>query len=144
MVVLKEMPVKHNFISGLLGERGNINSISKILKRARSYFNKSLRTLPAYDPKKQGSLVEFVVPGGLIEIERYWLQEPYTFASILEDRSTKYYKLIEPGLTKYEKKLLEIIYEDFQDILVLNFTTSRFEKDTLLVDKTLYLLERYG
>ncbi len=143
MVVLKEMPVKHNFISGLLGERGDINSISKILKRARSYFNKSLRTLPAYDPKKQGSLVEFVVPGGLIEIERYWLQEPYTFASILEDRSTKYYKLIEPGLTKYEKKLLEIIYEDFQDILVLNFTTSRFEKDTLLVDKTLYLLERY-
>ena len=109
MVRLKELQVKHNFIPGLLGERGDINSISKIIKRARSCFNKSLRTLPAYDQEKQGSLVKFVVPDGLIEIERYWLQEPYTFASILEDRRTKYYKLIEPALTKYEKKLLERI-----------------------------------
>ncbi len=143
MVELKELPVRHDFVWGLFGEKGDINSISKILKRVRHHFNKSLRTLPAYDQEKQGSIVEFVVPDGLIEIERYWLQEPYAFASILEDRRTKYYKLIEPALTKYEKKILERIYDDFQDILVLNFTTSKFEKDALLVDKILYLLERY-
>jgi len=140
---VKELPVKHNFISELLGKMGDNNSVSEIVKKVRSYYDKPLRALPAYDQEKQGPLVEFVVPDGLKEIERYWLQEPYTFTSILEDRRTKYYRLVEPALTKYEKELLERIYEDFQDILVLNSTTSRFEKDALLADKTLFLLERY-
>ena len=133
---VKEMPVKNNFISGLLGKKGDNNSISEIVKKARSYFDKPLRTLPAYDQEKEGPLVEFIVPDGLKEIERYWLQEPYTFASILEDSRTRYYRLVEPSLTKFEKELLERIYEDFQDILVLNSTTSKFEKDALLVDKS--------
>ena len=140
---VKEISEKKNFISGLLGKTGDNNSISEIVKRAKSYFDKPLRSLPAYDQEKDGPLVEFIVPEGLKEIERYWLQEPYTFVSILEDRRTRYYKLIEPALTKFEKELLERIYEDFQDILVLNPTTSKFEKDALLVDKTLFLLERY-
>jgi archaeal flagellar protein FlaI len=79
---VKEMPVKRNFISGLLGKEGNNNFIPEIAKKVKSYFNKPLRTLPVYDPEKQGHLVEFVAPHGLKEIERYWLQEPYTFASI--------------------------------------------------------------
>lgn len=140
---IKEIPVKHNVISRLLGKEGDNNFIPEIVKKVKNYFNEPLRTLPVYDQEKQGSLVEFIVPDGLKEIERYWLQEPYTFASILEDRKTRHYKLVEPALTKYEKELLERIYEDFQDILVLNSTTSRFEKDALLVDRTLFLLERY-
>jgi archaeal flagellar protein FlaI len=140
---VKEIPVKSNFISELLGKERNNNFIPEIAKKIKSYFNEPLRTLPVYDQEKLGPLVEFVVPDGLKEIERYWLQEPYTFASILEDKKTKYYKLIEPALTKYEKELLERIYEDLQDILVLKSTTSRLEKDALLIDKTLYLLERY-
>lgn len=140
---VKEIPVKDNFISELLGKERNNNFIPEIAKKIKNYFNKPLRTLPVYDQEKQGPLVEFVVPRGLKEIERYWLQEPYAFVSILEDKKTKYYKLIEPALTKYEKELLVRIYEDLQDILVLKPTTSRFEKNALLVDRTLFLLERY-
>jgi len=140
---VKEPPMRKNFISELLGKNEGDNSIPEILKRAKSYFDKPLRTLPAYDQEKDGLLVEFIVPEGLKELERYWLQEPYTFASILEDQRTRYYKLIEPALTKYEKELLGRIYEDFQDILVLNSTSSKLEKGSLLVDKTLFLLERY-
>ena len=99
--------------------------------------------MPAYDQEKDGPLINFEVPEGLKEIERYWLQEPYALVSILEDRRTRYYRLIEPSLTKFEKELLERLYEDFQDILILNPTTSKIEKDALLVDKTLLLLERY-
>ena len=140
---LKEMPVKIKFFSGLLGKKGDNNSISEIVKKARSYFDKPLRTLPVYDKEKDGLLVEFVVPEGLKEIERYWLQEPYNFVSILEDSRTRYYRLVEPSLTKFEKELLERIYEDFQDILILGSTTSIFEKDAFLVDKALFLLESY-
>ena len=140
---VKEMPAKNKFFSGLLGKKGDNNSISEIVKKAKSYFDKPLRTLPAYDQEKEGPLVEFIVPEGLKEIERYWLQEPYTFVSILEDSRTRYYRLVEPSLTKFEKELLERIYEDFQDILILGSTTSIFEKDAFLVDKALFLLESY-
>ncbi len=140
---VKEILAKNKFFSGLLGKKGDNNSISEILKKARDYFDKPLRTLPAYNQEKEGPLVEFIVPDGLKEIERYWLQEPYTFVSILEDRRTRHYRLVEPSLTKFEKELLERIYEDFQDILILGSTTSKFEKDAFLVDKALFLLESY-
>ncbi len=140
---VKGMLTKNKFISGLLGKKGDHNSIAEAIKKARNYFDKPLRTLPAYDPEKEGPLVQFVVPDGLKEIERYWLQEPYTFVSILEDRRTTYYRLIEPSLTKFEKELLERIYEDFQDILILGSTHSKSEKDEFLVDRALFLLERY-
>jgi flagellar protein FlaI len=140
---VKEMLSKNKFISGLLGKKGDYNSIAEVVKKARSYFDKPLRTLPAYDPEKEGPLVDFIVPDGLKELERYWLQEPYTFVSILEDRRSTYYRLIEPSLTKFEKELLERIYEDFQDILILRSTNPRLEKDAFLVDRALFLLERY-
>jgi flagellar protein FlaI len=137
------MLAKNKFISGLLGKKGDHNSIAETIKKARNYFDRPLRALPSYDPEKEGPLVQFVVPDGLKEIERYWLQEPYTFVSILEDRRTTYYRLIEPSLTKFEKELLERIYEDFQDILILGSTHSNSEKDEFLVDRALFLLERY-
>lgn len=140
---VKETLAKKNSILELLGKKGDNNSISEIVKKARNYFDKPLRTLPAYDQEKDVPLVDFIVPEGLQEIERYWLQEPYTFAAVLEDKRTKYYKLVEPALTKYEKELLERVYEDLQDILVLNSTTSKQEKNTLLIDKALFLLDRY-
>jgi archaeal flagellar protein FlaI len=93
--------------------------------------------------QKKRDLLQFIVPDELKEVERYWLQEPYTFVSILEDRRTTYYRLIEPSLTKFEKELLERIYEDFQDILILGSTHSKSEKDEFLVDRALFLLERY-
>lgn len=140
---VKEKLAKNKFISGLLEKKSNSNSIAEVVKKARSYFDKPLRTLPAYDPEKEGPLVDFIVPDGLKELERYWLQEPYTFVSILEDRRSTYYRLIEPSLTKYEKELLARIYEDFQDILILGSTHSKSEKDAFLVDRALFLLERY-
>ncbi len=140
---VKETLAKNKFISGLLRKKGDYNSIAEVVKKARSYFDTPLRTLPAYDPETEGALVTFIVPDGLKEIERYWLQEPYSFVSILEDRRTTYYRLAEPSLTKFEKELLERIYEDFQDILILGSTHSKSEKDAFLVDRALFLLERY-
>jgi len=136
----KKISGKYGFISGLIE---NNEFIAEIMEKAKSLFEKPLRTLPDYKPEIDGPLTSFEIPEGLKEVERYWIQEPYAFISILEDRRTRYYKLVEPALTKFEKEMLERIYEDFQDILVLNPTTSRFEKETLLIDRTLYLLERY-
>lgn len=140
---IKEMLAKNKFISELLEKKGDYKSIAEVVTKVRSCFDKPLRVFPVYDPEKEGSLVDFIVPHGLKELERYWLQEPYTFVSILEDRRSTYYRLVEPSLTKFEKELIERIYEDFQDILVLGSTHSTSEKDEFLVDRALFLLERY-
>lgn len=137
------MLAKNKFISELLEKKGDYKSIAEVVTKVRSCFDKPLRVFPVYDPEKEGSLVDFIVPHGLKELERYWLQEPYTFVSILEDRRSTYYRLVEPSLTKFEKELIERIYEDFQDILVLGSTHSTSEKDEFLVDRALFLLERY-
>lgn len=139
---VKRIPL-NNFISELYGKKNEKNNIPEIIKKMKSYFDRPLRTLPAYNYTEEGPLVEFILPEGLTEIERYWLEEPFVFVSIVEDRNIKYYKLVEPALTKFEKEILERIYEDFQDILILNPTNSKLEKDALLVDKALFLLERY-
>ncbi|MGB9927496.1 MAG: type II/IV secretion system ATPase subunit [Methanosarcina sp.] len=139
---VKRIPL-NNFISELFGKKNEKNNIPEIIKKMKSCFDKPLRNLPVYNYTEEGPLVEFVLPEGLTEIERYWLEEPFVFVSIVEDRNIKYYKLVEPALTKFEKEILERIYEDFQDILILNPTNSKLEKDALLVDKALFLLERY-
>ncbi|WP_321430978.1 type II/IV secretion system ATPase subunit [uncultured Methanolobus sp.] len=55
------------------------------------------------------NLVSFLPPPHMEEIERYWVDEPYCFISILLDRQKRnvYYYLIEPKLNKFEKTLLE-------------------------------------
>jgi flagellar protein FlaI len=140
---VKKLPAKNKLFSELLGKKGDNKSISEIIKKLTSSLDKPLRTLPVYDKEKDGPIVEFVVPPGFKEIERYWLQEPYNFISILEDKRARYYKLIEPALTKFEKDLLARIFEDLQDILVLNSANSKIERDAFLIDKSLFLLERY-
>jgi flagellar protein FlaI len=142
MAEVKKLSLKNNFILELLN-KDDSHQILRFTRKVRSYFDKPSRTLPAYNQEIEGPLVEFTVPEGAKEIERYWLKEPYTFASIVEDKKTRYYKLVEPSLTAFEKEILGRIYEDFQDILVLNPKNSKFEKDALLVDKALFLLECY-
>ncbi len=82
------------------------------------------------------------MPGGYTEIERYWLDEPYTFVSILDDTKMPHYQVVEPSLTMYEKDILERVYEDLQNVLTLT-DTLKADKDAVLTDKTLSLFKRY-
>ncbi|MHC1575114.1 MAG: hypothetical protein ACXQTY_04855 [Candidatus Methanogasteraceae archaeon] len=84
----------------------------------------------------------FEAPDGYTEVERYWVDEPYTFVSILEDTRMPHYRVVEPSLTTYEADILERVYDDLQDVLTLK-DTSKADKDAVLTDKTLSLFKRY-
>jgi len=64
------------------------------------------------------------VPDGHTEVERYWVNEPYAFVSILDDTRMLHYQVVEPSLTTYEKEILERVYEDLQDVLTLKDTSN--------------------
>ena len=77
--------------------------------------------LKEYDPLRDGELTTFSGIEGCEEIERYWVNEPYVFIAILYNTDIKeyLYYAVEPTLTKFQKSLLEKIYEDLLDILTL-------------------------
>jgi flagellar protein FlaI len=83
------------------------------------FWKKSRRSFPQYDPSMHGPLIEYSVPEGYTEIERYWVDEPYSFISILKKKDVRYFHVVEPALTTYEKELLEILYDDLKDLLTL-------------------------
>ena len=113
-----------------------------IKERLQRIWRKELRTLPPYDPNIHEPLTEFEVPDGHTEVERYWVNEPYAFVSILDDTRMLHYQVVEPSLTTYEKEILERVYEDLHDVLTLK-DTSKADKDAVLTDKTLSLFKRY-
>jgi flagellar protein FlaI len=99
--------------------------------------------LPDYDPEIHGLLVEFEIPDGYQEVERYWVNEPYSFISILEKGNIYYYHVVEPTLTLYEKDILERVYDDLQDILSLGGVSTDRNKETVLMENALALFNRY-
>ena len=106
-------------------------------------FSKVKTELATYDPDIHGQLVEYEIPEGYTEVERYWVNEPYSFISILEKRSIFYYHVIEPALTLYEKDILERVYDDLRDILSLGGVASHKDKKSMLTEQALTLFNRY-
>jgi flagellar protein FlaI len=73
-----------------------------------------------YDPRRHGPLVDFDGGEGMEEVERYWLNAPYAFASINHDADAAEYRyqVVEPSLTSVERDLLDRLFEDVRDPLI--------------------------
>ncbi|WP_129598627.1 type II/IV secretion system ATPase subunit [Methanohalophilus profundi] len=101
-------------------------------------------TLPAYEPDLHGDLVDFEIPEGYEETERYWVDEPYVFVSILKRLGIYRYVVVEPSLSVYEKDILERTYNDLKDVLTIDETPcANADRDIILVSKALSLFKRY-
>lgn len=118
------------------------NPIKNLVSKLK-FRQKRQNSLPKYDPVVHGPLVDYEIPGEHTEVERYWIEQPYVFVSVIKDCWMKYYNVVEPSLYEYEKYLLEKIHEDLQDILVLENTDFEENKENILIDNTLSLLYRY-
>ncbi|WP_406657155.1 type II/IV secretion system ATPase subunit [Methanolobus sp. ZRKC2] len=124
-------------------KNGSAKSFHKFLWEQIISLGKTRTELPPYDPQLHGPLAEFELPGGHKEIERYWVNEPYSFICILEKNSIYHYHIVEPELTLYERDILERIYDDLRDILSLGGIGAKKDKEAVLVEQTLSLLSRY-
>jgi len=115
----------------------------KFAEIVRSLKDEEIRVLPPYDPETCGPLLEYEIPAGFIEIERYWVEEPYAFISIIENIEMKYYYAVEPTLTTYEKAVLERVRDNLEDVLTQEDTISGQEKDVSLINRSMRLLDQY-
>ena len=101
--------------------------------------------LEPYTKDKFGELVSFDGMSGYIEKERYWVNQPFAFISILfnEEKKEYLYHVVEPELSAFELMVLETLYENILDTLTL-YDTSDQEKDKILENKILELIDGYS
>lgn len=97
------------------------------------------------------NIIKYSPPEGWEERERYWVDEPYSFISILEHPEERkfYYQIVEPKLNKFEKYLLEEVQMLLEDMLTLRSvsdidTMTVEDKAKLLRDNTYIILKDYS
>ncbi|MDO8841432.1 MAG: type II/IV secretion system ATPase subunit, partial [Methanocalculus sp.] len=102
--------------------------------------------VPEYVFDTNGSLVHAVLLENEEEVDSYWIEKGLSLVTITYNKKTrlKEYHLSEPVLTQFEYELLERVYEDLRDILILTDTEIRERPQLLLFRKTEDLLSQYG
>lgn len=83
---------------------------------------------------------------GAVEVEGYWLKEPFSSVSVQYDKLAKEYtyNIIEPVLTAFEMDLLESLYSDLRDILIRSDLGEDANRPAVLRARCDTLLGIYG
>ncbi|SDJ90220.1 type II/IV secretion system ATPase subunit [Natronorubrum texcoconense] len=122
------------------------------LETARRTVRRVLETLRGseidvsnYDPTVHGPLLEFDGIDGLEEVDRYWVNAPFSFVTIGHDPETNQYRYhtVEPTLREDERVLLETLFEDIRDPLLYREDEAT-DVESLLRETVHEYLERYG
>jgi flagellar protein FlaI len=143
LIIEETIPVENEEVYKREKDPSRLSTLVTNIKSGIHSIRHPRTRLPDYDPELHGPLVEFEVPDGYQEVERYWVNEPYSFIIILERGNINYYHVIEPKLTLYEKDILERVYDDLQDILSLGGVSTDRNKETVLIEHALTLFNRY-
>jgi len=117
-----------------------------LFNKIKIYFSKSPDEEIAYDPSIHGDLVTFEGIEGYEEIERYWVNEPYSFIVILfnPDKNQNLYYAAEPELSEFENVFMREIKERLKDILLVEDINPETDKHKVLTDKIKYIVNEYG
>jgi flagellar protein FlaI len=101
--------------------------------------------LQPYSTENMGDIVDFKGLPGFVEKERYWVNEPYAFVSILYDEEKKEFRYhsVEPGLSVFERMVLETVYENILDTLKVYENADR-TKEEIIENSTLTLIDSYS
>jgi len=101
--------------------------------------------LPPYEIKTLGRLEEFIFPKkGYVEVERYWIERPFSYAVILREEGTGRlrYHLVEPKLSFEEQRMLEEIWEELKSRLP--YELPQAQKEEVLVKEMMGIARRMG
>jgi len=122
------------------------------IARARQWVSRTARVVGGaavpeanYDPTRHGPLVEFDGLEGYDEIDRYWLNVPFAFASINHDADADEhrYQVVEPNLSDFESELLDRLFEDIRDPLIYRVEIDD-DPEAVLGAELRARLEEYG
>ena len=119
--------------------------ISRLMERVRSSWKQEAFS-GSYDPAEYGPLVTVELPPHYQEIDRYWVTEGLSLVVIAQNTQTYLaeYLLFEPALSEFEYELLERLFEDLRDVLILEDHDMGSDPAIVLSRKMQALLVEYG
>jgi flagellar protein FlaI len=99
-----------------------------------------------YRPGDHGPLITFDGVQGYEEVDRYWLNAPFAFASINydPDENEHHYVAVEPELDRFERDLLADLRTDIRNSLVYGAEYDAEGAEAALEATMRDLLEEYG
>jgi len=121
-------------------------SLGQRLRRVIDLLRGSTIDVDRYRPGEHGPLLSFTGLDGYEEIDRYWVNAPFSFVSINHDheRNRQQYHVVEPELDDDEYELLETLFDDIRDPLVYRRDLDTENVEAVLVEELRNHLERYG
>ncbi|MFC7141752.1 type II/IV secretion system ATPase subunit [Halosimplex aquaticum] len=124
---------------------GRLQAFQEWLSRAATVLTGTRIHVPNYDPARHGRLVADPPATGEREVERYWLNAPFAYATIsYDDEENEHrYRVVEPSLDETELDLLERVFEDVRDPLIYRDEVSADPADALR-EELRRRLEEYG
>lgn len=128
-------------------DKGALQSAMEQLSRTVEVFRGSRIDVENWAPGRHGRLVDFAGREGYEEVDRYWLNAPFSYASINYDaEENKYlYHVVEPSLDAFEAELLDALYEDVRNPLLYGEEAEDDEgAERVLMEELRDRLEEYG
>jgi flagellar protein FlaI len=125
--------------------RNPLARIQSWLSRTATIISGSAVPHSNYDPDRHPPLVRFDGLEGYEEIDRYWLNAPFSFVSINRDPESDehIYQVVEPSLSEFESELLDRLYEDIRGPLIYREGVSD-DPEQALREELRSRLEEYG
>ncbi|MDD3933228.1 MAG: type II/IV secretion system ATPase subunit [Methanoculleus sp.] len=121
------------------------SGLARLLDRA-CFFRNGGQAVGEYDPAVHAPLVEAAVSLPYEELDRYWIVEGLSLAVIARNTQTNQaeYLLFEPVLSEFEYELLERLFDDLRDVLILDDHDIIADPRVVLSRKAQVLLVEYG
>ena len=132
-------------MAGEQTDGGALGSVQAWLSRAAAAVTGSRVHVPDYDPGRHGRLVGPPALGDREEVERYWLNAPFAYASLTYDDETDEhrYEVVEPSLDDVEIDLLARLFRDIRDPLLYREDVAE-DSGEALREELRQRLEEYG
>jgi len=128
-------------------DKGALESAVEQLSRTVEVFRGSRIDIENWAPGRHGRLVDFGGREGYEEVDRYWLNAPFSYASINYDAEENQYlyHVVEPSLDAFEAELLDALYEDVRNPLLYGEGPEDDEgAERVLIEELRDRLEEYG
>ncbi|MGB3908001.1 MAG: type II/IV secretion system ATPase subunit [Methanomethylovorans sp.] len=144
IAVEKEISEKTDAIECTTSE-GGLKGKFSIIEKVRNLFQQEKKEIERYDPLIHGQISHFYGLEGYQEVERYWINEPYTFVVILynAERNNHLYYVVEPEMTDFEKIFLTEIKDRLRDILLFEKINEEEDKEKILDTKIASIVKDY-
>lgn len=116
----------------------------------RHYFHllqgKPPSAILEYDFDRDGTLVTPRLTDTYQLVDQYWIEKGRSLVIIALNKRTNQqeYLLFEPALSDFEYELLERLYEDLRDVLILSSDETKKDRKRVLMEKMHTLIDDYG